>query len=102
LVASLDLVVVRPLGDSGRGYLYGLLSQPEFQRYCRSRANGTTVLHLSRRAVPEYMVSKPDREALREYETRVSPLLDRMLLADQEAAALIGVRQAFVEATFGS
>lgn len=102
LVASLDVAIVRPSEDVEREYLYGLLSQPEFRRYCRSRANGTTVLHLSRRAIPEYGISRPKHSELAAYVGAARPIGARMLLADEELAILEGIRANFLMHAFGA
>lgn len=101
LVASLDVAVVRPSKVISRAYLYGLLSQPEFRTHCRSRSNGTTVLHLSRKALPEYGVAVPDVKAVVAYDGRVNPLIARLLLADDEKRALAQMRAGFIEEAFG-
>lgn len=101
LVASLDLAVVRPQGIVNRAFVYGLLSQPEFKSHCRARANGTTVLHLSRMAIPDYGVQLPSRTQGDEFETVAEPLIQRMLLADQEAEILTTLRNAFIGDAFG-
>jgi type I restriction enzyme, S subunit len=101
LVASLDVAVVRPSSRVTRGYLYGLLCQPEFRAYCRSRSNGTTVLHLSRKALPEYRVAIPDARSSVAYDGLVDPLIARLLVADDEKRALAQMRAAFIEEALG-
>lgn len=60
LVASLDLVIVRPMPPLEPEYLYAMLLQPEFRRHCIARTSGTTVLHLASDALPSYeMVLDP-------------------------------------------
>lgn len=60
LVASLDLVIVR-----GRemaftpDYIYGLLASSKFKEHADGYANGTTVLHLGRMALPDYLFVCP-------------------------------------------
>jgi len=54
LVASLDLVIVRPRKPMPVEFLYGLLLEERFREHCRSRSSGTTVLHLSSDALPQY------------------------------------------------
>lgn len=102
LVASLDVAVVRPGADVCVEWLYGLLSQPAFRGYCRSRANGTTVLHLSRKALPEYRVVVPPKEIQARLAGTIRPAIDRMLMAEREAQALHGIRQAFIVEAFGA
>ncbi|WP_318386564.1 restriction endonuclease subunit S [Enterobacter sp.] len=54
LVISLDVAVVRPFNDSLKYYLYGVARTEQFQKHTNSHSTGTTVLHLSKNAVPGY------------------------------------------------
>ncbi|EIZ9492502.1 restriction endonuclease subunit S [Cronobacter sakazakii] len=54
LVISLDVAVVRPFNDSLKYYLYGVARTEQFQKHTSSHSTGTTVLHLSKNAVPGY------------------------------------------------
>ncbi|WP_440800221.1 restriction endonuclease subunit S [Serratia marcescens] len=54
LVISLDVAVVRPFKDSLKYYLYGVARTEQFQNHTKSHSTGTTVLHLSKNAVPGY------------------------------------------------
>ena len=58
--ASLDVAVVRPKGNLVKEALLALLSQAEFREHCLGYANGTTVLHLSKEALPAYDLTLPD------------------------------------------
>lgn len=52
LVISLDVAVVRPCNGNMNNFLYGLAQSDKFQQHMRSHSTGTTVLHLSKNAVP--------------------------------------------------
>ena len=71
LVVSLDVAVVRPKSDSLKYFLYGLAQTRQFQNHTHSHSTGTTVLHLSKDAVPDYCFALPDGEILRIYERMV-------------------------------
>ncbi len=58
--ASLDAAIVRPKGNLAKEALLALLSQDEFREHCLGYANGTTVLHLSKEALPAYDLTLPD------------------------------------------
>ena len=75
MVASLDLVIVRPIGEKASNeFLYGLLSREEFREYAYSYANGTTVLHLSTKALPEYRCVLPTPDVIDSFTKLVRPL----------------------------
>ena len=59
-VASLDAAVLRPSSSVPREVLLAVLSLREFRDHCLGYANGTTVLHLSKDALPAYTVTLPD------------------------------------------
>jgi type I restriction enzyme S subunit len=101
LVASLDMAVIRPRLPLTRAFVLGMTRQPEFRQYCRSHANGTTVLHLSRRAVPAFRFTIPAKEAVAAYSNDVQPLLGRQLLADDERLALQRLQEVALAEFFG-
>jgi type I restriction enzyme, S subunit len=75
LVASLDLVIVRPKdGDMSAEFLFSLLSRDEFQDHAYGYANGTTVLHLGTSALPEYRFVLPPPNVISEFREIVSPM----------------------------
>ncbi len=60
-IFSMDLVKVVPKqGGVSRFLLAALLQNREFKAHCLGYVNGTTVLHLSKKALPEYELLLPD------------------------------------------
>lgn len=60
LVMSMDLVKVESLEeDITVEFLYYLMRDKRFKYHCKGYANGTTVLHLSKSAIPEYLFPFP-------------------------------------------
>ena len=63
LVASLDVGIVRLRDDRvGRSFISQLLRTEQFQDHTYSYCTGTTVLHLSKDALPTFKASVPSRE----------------------------------------
>lgn len=60
LVASMDLVIVRPKENICNSLLYLLLHNPNFKKHALGYCAGTTVLHLSKKALNEYTVYLPN------------------------------------------
>ncbi|MEI2643286.1 MAG: hypothetical protein V9G10_13435 [Candidatus Nanopelagicales bacterium] len=75
MVASLDLLIVRPKSQMTREYLFAVLSQPEFRAHALGYCNGTTVLHMGAKALPEYEAPILDEGVIRVFTHRVKPLL---------------------------
>ncbi|MDP2728873.1 MAG: restriction endonuclease subunit S [Dehalococcoidales bacterium] len=87
LVASLDLVVVRPTEErASNEFLYGMLSRDEFQEHAYGYANGTTVLHLSAKALPQYQCVLPPSSVVGAFSKLVRPIYR---LADNNEAQTI-------------
>jgi type I restriction enzyme S subunit len=87
LVASLDLAIVRPSGDAmTREYLYYALLRPEFADHAFGYANGTTVLHLGKKALPEYRLVLPPPDVVKAFTRAVEPL--HALMDENEAENL--------------
>lgn len=76
LVVSLDVSVIRPNLVNLKFYLYGVAKTLEFQSHTYAYSTGTTVLHLSKNAVPDFMVTLPSQPILQRYHDMVSPLFD--------------------------
>ena len=60
VIFSMDLVKVLPKSNFPYKYLLAaLLKNPYFKAHCLGYVNGTTVLHMSKKALPEYIVACP-------------------------------------------
>ena len=68
LIASLDLQIVRPKESLPLNYIYYLLNRDAFHNHALSYTNGTTVLHLNKNAVSEYMIVVPPRDILERFD----------------------------------
>lgn len=75
LVASLDLAIVRPRSERvSVPFLYHLMLEPAFQHHVYGWANGSTVLHLAKEAVPSFSIALPLKESLQSFEQLAEPL----------------------------
>ena len=73
LVASLDMAIVRPNGVGlSREYLAFSLSEERFRDHAYGYTNGTTVLHLSSQALPDYPLLIPPSDVVRDFSRTVS------------------------------
>jgi len=65
MIESLDLVKVSTFDESiSNEFLSALLCTEDFHRHCLRYINGTTVLHLSKKALHEYVLKIPKDESL--------------------------------------
>jgi type I restriction enzyme S subunit len=68
LVASLDVGIVRPQTDSvSIPFLYCLFLTDGFQAHAYAHSTGTTVLHLSKEAIPSFACAVPPKEVARKF-----------------------------------
>ena len=74
LVISLDVVVVRPTDDELKYYLYGVAKTDHFQQHTKAHSTGTTVLHLSKNAVPEYKFTLASNDLVKAYRKHAQPI----------------------------
>lgn len=84
MVASLDLVKVTSSDDSiSNEFLAALLGTEDFHNHCLGYVNGTTVLHLGKKALPEYQLKIPEDMTI------MSELDDAFKSIAQQQAVLI-------------
>ena len=83
LVASLDLVIVRPKSPYTNEYLMAVLESSDFRSHALSHCNGTTVVHMASAAVPNFSAHLPNFDLLPEFSRRVE-----ILYKSADAAAL--------------
>ena len=93
LVASLDTIIIRPLVDQvQREYLYLLCGTEAFINHTAAYSTGTTVLHLSRNAIPSFETALPPTEVLGRFTNIVSPLLEERMKNQLEVDNLAALR----------
>jgi type I restriction enzyme S subunit len=96
LIASLDLLIVRPIEPDDQWFLYGALIQEDFREHCRSRTSGTTVLHLGSDALPTYQIPWADRDVRRTVSDEIGSLASMNQSLDQENENLSALRDALL------
>ena len=97
LIASLDLAIVRPSNDSmNKEFLYFLLKKEDFQNHAYGYAKGTTVLHLDKKAIPEYQFNLPTKRLMNQFGEIVNTILNKMQIAELESNNLSSIRDALL------
>ena len=74
LVASLDLVIVRPNEATTPEYLYAILDSAPFRAHALAHCNGTTVVHMAAAAIPTFQAPIPDPLSLAKFSESVRSL----------------------------
>lgn len=80
IVFSMDLVKVLPKKDGvSKFFIAAILQDKKFKAHCLGYVNGTTVLHLSKKALPEYKLFLPsDFSTLKPLDEVVTTLYKRV------------------------
>jgi type I restriction enzyme S subunit len=93
LVASLDVLIVRSQHkELSAVFLYLLFGTDMFTNYTYSYSTGTTVLHLSKEAVPKYQFVLPPVAVLELFNEFMSKIFGRIALAENETPNLTYIR----------
>ncbi len=92
LIASLDMVIVRPTAEIGRGFIYFLCISHKFTRHCLAYTTGTTVLHLDKKAIPIFKFACPPSNLLDKFGAIAEDAIDRVVANSVENEALAMLR----------
>jgi type I restriction enzyme S subunit len=93
LIISTDLIKVVPTSYLTKVYLYFLMKTDEFKHYCLGASNGTTVLHLSKKALPEYDFKLPSAELVGRFTVIAEPLLEKININQKHIQQLETLRE---------
>ncbi len=94
IVFSMDLVKVLPKKNKISHFLLAaILQDKKFKAHCLGYVNGTTVLHLSKKALPEYSLFLPrDMEVLKPLDEAVSAMYLQIAALIEENRKLNALR----------
>lgn len=93
LVISMDLVKVSPKHDwLSNEFLYLLMRTREFKQHCLGHSNGSTVLHLSKAAIPTYEFFMPPKDRIGEFTRSAKGLLGKKFENISQARTLEKLR----------
>jgi type I restriction enzyme S subunit len=92
LVASMDLVIIRPILGTSREFLYQLLRTQDYIEWILGWVNGTTVLHLKRDGLRRYSFTLPGSELLDAFRDRAAPMHELAQSNSSESQVLADLR----------
>jgi type I restriction enzyme S subunit len=94
LVFSMDLVKVISKDENySNEFLYLLMKSREFKEHCLGYSNGSTVLHLSKKAVPEYEMKLPPNNLINDFSKKVKPLVQKQFRNQTQIRTLTALRE---------
>ncbi len=101
IVASMDLVIVRPKNNFNKFLLYFLLHNKDFKNHCLGYCAGTTVLHLNKKALPEYNLTIPKNEKFLESITlEIESIIKKQANIIKENQKLNNLKQLYLKKFF--
>jgi type I restriction enzyme S subunit len=92
LVISLDVAKIKPFVDKQKYFLYCLAMTNEFQSHTNAHSTGTTVLHLSKNAIPEFPFVYPVDSVMNIFISNVKSVYEHINENVQENVGLIKTR----------
>ena len=93
IIFSMDLVKVLPKEIFPYRFLLAtMLKNKMFKGHCLGYINGTTVLHLNKKALPEFEIRKPSDSEAKIMNETLAPYYKRMAKLLQETDKLISLR----------
>ena len=97
VIFSMDLVKVLPKSNFPYKYLLAaLLKNPYFKAHCLGYVNGTTVLHMNKKALPEYVVACPPNSEAEKMDMAFKVYYHKMAEILQENKTLATLRDALL------
>lgn len=97
LVASLDVGIVRPRSSFvPNPFIYFHLKSDSFRNHAKSHASGTTVLHLSKDAVPNFKLAMPPAELLQKFREISEPAFSLVDSLSEESRLLSETRDSLL------
>ena len=89
----MDLVkVTLKNNDISNTVLYNILSNINFKNHCLSYSSGTTVLHLSKKALPSYKLAYPNSKLLKKLSNILEPIYKKISIIYEENQKLDSIR----------
>ena len=93
IIFSMDLVKVLPKNNFPYKFLLAaMLKNKAFKGHCLGYVNGTTVLHLNKKALPEFEIRTPSQGDSKMMDVTLAPYYKRMAEVLQENDRLICLR----------
>ena len=94
MVITMDLVKVLPKFEwLSKEFLYFLMRSREFKYHCLGCSNGTTVLHLSKKAIPTFEFQEPDKATIEQFTAQARPLIQKVFSNHRQIKTLTQLRE---------
>ena len=93
MIISMDIVKVISKADwISIEFLYFLMRTREFKSHCEGCANGSTVLHLNKQAIPTFEFPEPDKTKVAEFTKQAREIVSKVFLNHRQLKNLVKTR----------
>ena len=93
MTISMDIVkVISKVDWISIEFLYFLMRTREFKSHCEGCANGSTVLHLNKQAIPTFEFPKPDKTKIADFTKQAREIVNKIFLNHRQLRSLVKTR----------
>lgn len=93
MTISMDIVkVISKVDWVSIEFLYFLMKTREFKSHCEGCANGSTVLHLNKQAIPTFEFPEPDKTNVAEFTKQANEIANKIFLNHRQLRSLVKTR----------
>ena len=96
LVSSEVKISKKQNNDISNTVLYNILLNSNFKNHCLSYSSGTTVLHLSKKALPSYKLAFSNSEILKKLSNILEPIYQKIRVIYEENQKLASIRDSIL------
>ena len=91
-IFSMDLIKIIPNDKQNNLFIYYYLKSPTFKNYASSIATGTTVLHLPKKSVDDFVMIFPKKKEILKFTDTISPFIELQNSLSKENKTLAQIR----------
>lgn len=93
MIISMDIVkVISKVDWISIEFLYFLMRTREFKSHCEGCANGSTVLHLNKQAIPTFEFPEPDKNNVADFTKQAKEIVSKIFLNHRQLRNLVKTR----------
>lgn len=93
MTISMDIVkVISKVDWISIEFIYFLMKTREFKSHCEGCANGSTVLHLNKQAIPTFEFPEPDTGKVSDFTKQAREILNKVFLNHRQLRSLVKTR----------
>lgn len=97
MIISMDIVkVISKVDWISNEFLYFLMRTREFKSHCEGYANGSTVLHLNKLAIPSFELPLPEKDKIYLFTSHAKEFINKIFLNHRQVRLLVKTRDSLI------